>query len=54
MSVKFDMLKILKDLRGGKSVECPFCNNGHFVPVGDPATTHGFYCDKCGEQVNID
>ena len=54
MDVKIDMIKILKDLRSGKSVECPFCKGGHFVPVGDPKTTHGFYCSSCKERVNID
>lgn len=54
MGVKIDMVKMLNDLRSGKPVECPFCKEGHFVPVGDPETTHGFYCSKCNEQVNID
>lgn len=54
MDKQFDMVSFIKDLRSGKTVVCPSCNEGHFVPVGDPATTHGFFCSKCNEQINID
>lgn len=51
---RFDMVQFLKDLRSGKKVVCRECQKGHFVPVGDAKTTHGFYCNKCNAQVNID
>lgn len=54
MDGKFDMVQFLKDLRSGKAVVCPKCGRGHFVPIGDPQKTHGFYCSECNVQVNID
>lgn len=54
MSERFDMVKFLKDLRSGEAVRCTKCNDGYFTPIGDPKTTHGFYCTKCNARVNID
>lgn len=54
MGERFDPVKFINDLRNGKHVKCPKCNEGHIVPVGDPKTTHGFYCDKCNIRVDID
>lgn len=54
MGNKLDMVQLLKDLRSGKTVICPICRKGHFVPVGDYRTTHGFNCSECGESVIID
>jgi hypothetical protein len=51
---RFDMVQLLKDLRAGKRVPCPECQKGHFIPVGDAETTHGFFCSECNNQVNID
>lgn len=46
MSERFDMVQFLKDLRSGKPVLCPICQMGHFIPVGDYKTTHGFKCSE--------
>ena len=54
MGEKFDMVAFLKDLRSGKAVQCPKCQKGHFVPIGDPRTARGFNCSECGEAVIID
>ena len=54
MSEHFDMVQFLKDLRKGEKIICPECKKGHFIPVGDAKTTHGFYCSECNTQVNID
>lgn len=54
MAERIDMVQFLKDLRAGKQVSCPECQKGHFVPVGDAETTHGFFCSECNNQVNID
>lgn len=45
---------LISELREGKKVECPFCHKGTLKAVGDCKTTHGFYCDHCNEQINID
>lgn len=53
MRIPFDVPLLIKELREGKEVVCPFCHKGLLMPVGDYKTTHGFYCDRCNEEINI-
>lgn len=45
---------MLKRLRKGEEVICPFCKKGKFLSVGDPEISHGFYCSHCKVKWNID
>lgn len=44
---------MLKRLRNGEKVQCPFCENGEFVTKGDYRTSSGFQCNNCKKRWNI-
>lgn len=50
----FEFNEMIKKLRTGEKVQCPLCNKGTMVAVGDYKITHGFYCSHCKEKLNID
>ena len=52
--VKFNSIEFVNRLREGEELTCPECGKGKVVPVGDPKTTHGFYCTNCDFDINID
>lgn len=45
---------IVKRLRKGESAECPLCEKGVLVPIGDYRTTYSFRCSVCGERLILD
>lgn len=47
-------LKLLYDLRDGKTVHCPKCGKGIVVPVDDYRTTKLFECDECDYFLALD
>lgn len=44
----FESNKLLKQMREGKEVVCPECNEGYMRTEHDPKISHFFQCDKCG------
>ena len=50
----YEINEIMKELREGKEVNCPFCHNGIMKTKHDPKTAYGFQCDKCGKRINSD
>ena len=45
--------KMIKKLRSGEKVQCPLCNKGTMISVGDCIKSHGFYCSHCKQKLNI-
>ena len=42
-------------LRGTEPVNCISCAEGHYITdSNDRSTARSFYCNKCGEKINID
>lgn len=48
-----ETIDMLKRLRNGEKVQCPFCENGEFVTKGDYRTSSGFQCNNCKKRWNI-
>lgn len=45
--------ELFKKMRKGEKVECPLCEKGIMLPVGDYKTTHCFTCSNCEKKWNI-
>lgn len=48
------IVKLLKDLRTGKTVVCHKCGKGNIIPVGDYKTTRIFHCNQCDYSITLD
>lgn len=40
-------LERIKQMRNGKKIKCPRCEDGYISAVGNPETTNVFKCNKC-------
>ncbi len=49
-----DVIKFIKRLRTGETLQCPECSVGVIVPIGDYRTTKCFVCTECKFKINID
>ncbi len=49
-----DVIKFIKRLRTGETLQCPECSVGGIVPIGDYRTTKCFVCTECKFKINID
>lgn len=45
--------EMLKRLRNGERVVCPFCEKGEFKTKGDYKMSPGFQCNYCHVRWNI-
>ena len=51
---KLNPHEFIQRLRKGEKLDCPECGKSKIQSVGDPKTTHGFYCTKCKFRIIID
>lgn len=49
-----DVIKFVKQLRGGETPVCPKCGKGVVSTSYDPKVSHFFSCNRCDFMINID